>query len=558
MFDDEDFSSMTSGLGDLDGDGDVDFVEYMNEEDDYQRIMGSNDDDSPVFSDDEDEDDDWKSLYMDTAVGYGLDPEDFLTKEELLEALTEARDNTDDNAAYLSNGFYSDSTDYDYEDEEDDELDGTDGNTIPFADFDISKLTLTIGAHTSLDYDGKPIDQVFGNREDKKSKTQANNPQHISIERKYYDRDDRKYRIGDAIYDNFKEIRDNYEKEECEEFSSLITKIYSVNKALGISIWVWALENFNGALVNRGVDKWDSQAWSLTDCIFSDLATIDSESDNEEENTYIFRYVSQHPEIEEIIYHTSYVEENLFSITKYIPYCVDNNLRENFLHVYNGIMTNRFRNEEKMSKYSIIEDLLSFCSIEGVKEADPWFYAFFEKEIKALSKPLKEAYLLKKLNKEEYAKRVFLKPEKENLELDDEFFGKSDTSGEISAKEYKKLKNENKSLKSKVTQLENTITDLRYSIQRLEKDLAAKRNIKVKEWDGKYYRYCKVALDESPNGLWYRTDDITIKKDNYVYVPFGYKDEERMAKVVLVEEFRSDDLPFPLERTKFICYKCDA
>ena len=173
-------------------------------------------------------------------------------------------------------------------------------------------------------------------------------------------------------------------------------------------------------------------------------------------------------------------------------------------------MTNRFRKEEKFSKYSIIEDLLTFSNIEGVTEADPWFYAFFEKEIKALNKPLKEAYLMTKLNDERYGKKIFLKPEKENLELDDEYFGKSDTPDEISAEEYKKLKNENKALKSKVTQLENRITDLNYCIQRLEKDLAAKR--KPKEWDGKYYRYCKVTMDEHPNGLWYRTDDITLKK----------------------------------------------
>ena len=219
-------------------------------------------------------------------------------------------------------------------------------------------------------------------------------------------------------------------------------------------------------------------------------------------------------------------------------------------------MTNRFRDEKKMSKYSIIEDLLSFCNIHGVREADPWFYAFFEKEIKALNKPLKEAYLMKSLNEEEYDIRVFLKPEKENLELDDEYFGKSDTADEISSEEYKKLKNENKALKSKVTQLENRITDLNYCIQRLEKDLAAKR--KPKEWDGKYYRYCKVTMDEHPSGLWYRTDDITLKKGDYVYVPYGYKNEELMAKVVLVEEFRSDDLPVPLEKMKFIIEKCDA
>ena len=542
MFDDDDFSSLTGGLGDLDGDGDVDFAEYMNEEDDYRNIMGSGDDYSVLDDDDDnsdeeidDIDENWKSIYADTAIGYGLDPDDYSDKEELLEALAEARDSSDW--------------------EENDDIDDTNDNTIYLPEgFDISKLTLTIGANTSLDYDGKPIDRVFGNGFSKTVK-QKRTTDLSSIERKYYDRGNRKYRIGDAIYDNFEEIRDNYEKEECEEFSSLLEKVYSVDKKLGISIWIWALENFKGALVNRGVDKWDSQAWSLTDCIFNHFASIDNKSDDENEQNYIFRYVSQHPELEEIIYHTSYVEEDVFSITEYVPYCIENNLRENFLHVYNGIMTNRFRDEKKMSKYSIIESLLTFCSIEGVREADPWFYAFFEKEIKALNKPLKEAYLLKKLNAEEYDKRIFLKPEKENLELDDEYFGKGDIAGEISAEEHKKLKNENKALKSKITQLKNTITDLKYNIQRLEADLEAKR--KVKEWDGKYYRYCKVALDEFPNGLWYRTDDITIKKDDYVYVPFGYENEERMAKVISVEEFRSDDLPYPLERTKFIQYKCE-
>ena len=503
MFNDDDFSFLTGGQGDLDNDGTVDLAEYLNEEDDYRMIMNS-DDDYSVIDDDDFESDadevekDWKRLYLDTAEEYGLDPDDYDDKDEFLEALEEAYNKAGDD-----------------ESSEDKKVEH----------FCVSPPTKTETIPAK------------------------------SIEQRYYDRNCRKYRIGDAIYDNFKEVRDNYEKEECEEFNLLIEKIYSVNKKLGISIWVWAMENFKGALTNRGVDKWDSQAWSLTDCIFSDMASIDNESEDENERTYILRYVSQHPELEETIYHTTYVKEHVFSITKYVPYCVENNLRENFVHVYNGIMTNRFRDEKKMSRYSIIEELLTFCSVEGIVEANPWFYAFFEKEIKALNKPLKEAYLFKKLNKEEYGKRIFLKPEKENLELDDEYFGKSDTTGEISVEEHKKLKNESKALKSKITKLENTITDLKYNIQRLEADLAAKR--KAREWDGKYYRYCKVSLDESPNDLWYRTDDITIKRGDYVFVPFGYRNEELMAKVVLVKEFRSDDLPFPLERTKFICYKCE-
>ena len=548
--DDEDYGFLTGGFGDLDGDGRVDFGEYLNEEYEYQQIMGNkdNDDDFSIS----DDDDDWEISYLDTANEYGLNPYDYADKEEFLEALEEARDDFD----RAEN--YDDDEEYD-EDEEDDDDEEDDEVLCSFSDFDISKLSLTIGATPSLNYDGKPIDQVFGVSEENKStpkRTPAKQQEAQSIERRYYDREDRKNRIGDAIYDNFKEISDNYEKHECEDFSLLIEKIYRVDKELAINIWVWAIHNFPGALVNRGVDEWSSQAWSLTDRIFNDFASIDNEGDSEEENTFICRYVSKNPDLEEIIYNKTYVDEHVFSLTEYVPYCVDNNLRDNFLRVYNGIMTNRFRDEKKMSKYSILEDLLSFCNIYGVREADPWFYAFFEKEIKALNKPLKEAYLMKSLNEEAYGRRVFLKPEKENLELDDEYFGKSDTAGEISREEYKKLKNENEALKAKITQLENRITDLNHCIQRLEKELAAKR--KPKEWDGKYYRYCKVTMDEHPNGLWYRTDDITLKKGDYVYVPYGYKNEELMAKVVLVEEFRSDDLPVPLEKMKFIIEKCDA
>lgn len=518
--DDEDYGFLTGGLGDLDGDGRVDFVEYMNEEDDYQRIMHRDDDDDYSVLDD---DDDFEDEYSDEEFNYDVDEDDYENEDY--------EEESENGEIYLPDGF------------------------------DISKLSLTIGATTSLNYDGKPIEQVFGVSEENENntapkRTPVKQQELQSIERRYYDRANRDYRIGDAIYDNFKEVSDNYEKHECEDFSLLIEKIYRVDKELGVTIWVWAIHNFPGVLANRGVYEWNSKAWSLTNYILTAFDSIDGESDDEKERTSIFRYVSRNPDLEDIIFNKTYVEDSFSSLNAYIPFCIENNLRDNFLRVYNGIMTNRFRKEEKFSKYSIIEDLLTFSNIEGVSEADPWFYAFFEKEIKALNKPLKEAYLMTKLNDERYGKKIFLKPEKENLELDDEYFGKSDTTDEISREEYKKLKNENKALKSKVTQLENRITDLNYCIQRLEKDLAAKR--KPKEWDGKYYRYCKVTMDEHPNGLWYRTDDITLKKGDYVYVPYGYKNEELMAKVVSVEEFRSDDLPVPLDKMKFIIEKCDA
>ena len=60
MFD-EDFSDFCGNFADLDGDGKVDMEEYLNEEDDYNRIMGRDDDDDDdeednLFDDEEDGD----------------------------------------------------------------------------------------------------------------------------------------------------------------------------------------------------------------------------------------------------------------------------------------------------------------------------------------------------------------------------------------------------------------------------------------------------------------------------------------------------------------------
>lgn len=201
-----------------------------------------------------------------------------------------------------------------------------------------------------------------------------------NFERRYYDRQKELYSIGDAIYDNFKAVRDNFERHECEDFSLLLETIYKVDKELAVELWVWAMRNFQGALVNLGVSDWNSHAWHLTDRIFSSFIGTDRECDDEYESTFICRYVSKNPDLEEMIYNKTYIKNNIDSQNKYIPYCVENNLRDNFLRVYNAIMSNPYRKDEEMSKYSILQELLVFCSIWGIRDADPWFYAFLRKK----------------------------------------------------------------------------------------------------------------------------------------------------------------------------------
>lgn len=96
---------------------------------------------------------------------YGLNLDDLDSEEDFDEALEEARDGFDRSENY----------DADEEDDEDDKEENDDGEIYLPDGFDISKLSLTIGAATSLNYDGKPIDQVFGVSEENNNNSAPKN-----------------------------------------------------------------------------------------------------------------------------------------------------------------------------------------------------------------------------------------------------------------------------------------------------------------------------------------------------------------------------------------------
>ena len=466
--DDEDYSFLTGGLGDLDGEGRVDFVEYMNEEDDYQRIMHRDDDDDySVLDDDEDIE------TLSEAEELGIDPNDYFDNDEFEAVLVEARENAtwkeerEDEAL----SYNLDLDDFDTEEEFDEAIEDLENkaqnNEIDDSTFADDNVKAAMGAYAVAFASMKNKYGVSKSSQSNPSTSESTtSSRDSSFERRYYDREDRIYRIGDAIYDNFKEVSDNYEKHECEDFSSIIEKVYSVNNELGLKIWLWVLNNFKGALVNQGVDEYDSQAWSLTDCIFGNLHSIDNENNSD----FIFEYASKHPELEEIIYHLSYIDDFNHTITNYIPYCIENDFRDNFVRVYNGFITNKFRNEKKLSKYSILEDLLSFCQINGLQEADGWYYSFFEKEINSLNKPLKRDYLIKLLNAENYGKRMFLKPNVDDVieVYHEEPITKKSVETEFENKES----------------LENTLKELKISLKNIIEEVK-EINFKIKDIEAK-------------------------------------------------------------------------
>ena len=69
------------------------------------------------------------------------------------------------------------------------------------------------------------------------------------------------------------------------------------------------------------------------------------------------------------------------------------------------------------------------------------------------------------------------------------------------------------------------------------------------------HTYCEVAFDDSGRTYYYRTRNPELRVGDTVYVPFGYKAPKRIGVIVSMEDFEGYDVPFPLEKTKYIIGK---
>ena len=330
--DEEDYGFFTGGLGDLDGDGDVDFVEYMNEADDYQRIMGNNDDDDfSVLGDDDLECDDEYS--------------DFDADTDEYES---------DDIVYLPDGF------------------------------DMSKLTLTIGPMTGLMYDGKPIDEALA----------KHNKLQITIESKcknpYGD-----YSIRDAIYSKFPEIEKLFPKVECECFEDAVLKCYRVHKKLGLSIWLWILDNFPHALTSDLETQGTTQSWIICNYILSQFGYRDLATHED----YTYKYLSQHPELEDLIFQKSYFYSFPEVVSEYLSYCIAHNLRKNFERVYFGFIKNSLISKFIKKRELILEKTIEYYSDVYIKSINQEFFVFLKREILSLERNVTQNQILNKLNK---------------------------------------------------------------------------------------------------------------------------------------------------------------
>lgn len=69
------------------------------------------------------------------------------------------------------------------------------------------------------------------------------------------------------------------------------------------------------------------------------------------------------------------------------------------------------------------------------------------------------------------------------------------------------------------------------------------------------YIYCSVKFNGNSNTYYYRTEDDSLKAGDIVVVPCGNEGKTNIAVIIKIEYFTHDNVPFPLEKTKFISEK---
>ena len=66
------------------------------------------------------------------------------------------------------------------------------------------------------------------------------------------------------------------------------------------------------------------------------------------------------------------------------------------------------------------------------------------------------------------------------------------------------------------------------------------------------HTYCEIAFPDSEILYYYRTRNPELKVGDKVYVPFGYKYEQKVGTIISMKEYKGKYAPYPLEKTKYI------
>lgn len=70
--------------------------------------------------------------------------------------------------------------------------------------------------------------------------------------------------------------------------------------------------------------------------------------------------------------------------------------------------------------------------------------------------------------------------------------------------------------------------------------------------------YCSISFEPWGKTYYYRTSDDSLCVGDYVVVPVGNENKERIGLIEKIEYFTSDKIPYPLEKTKTVLRKTES
>ncbi len=198
------------------------------------------------------------------------------------------------------------------------------------------------------------------------------------------------YGIKDAIYSHFPEIEKLIPKEECNAFEDVVLESYRNNKKLGLSVWLWILNKFPHALTNDVKNPWIICNNILSKFGSCDLAT---------QEDCAYKYLSQHPELEVLIFQMPFYIKLPEVVSEYLSYCIAHGLQKNFERVYSVFMENSLLcNFIIRKKELVLEKTIEYYRRVYLKPISLDFYTFLKNEILSLEKNVKRNQILYALN----------------------------------------------------------------------------------------------------------------------------------------------------------------
>lgn len=308
------------------------------------------------------------------------------------------------NETYEYNQIMNDDDDYDFDDDNEDNF-SLDEDDVIYEDFDCEE-------NNSENYNHNGI-----NRTTVKDKN--------NIEEYYFDDVYKHYCVGRAVYENFRQVAENFELEEtAEDIHSVIYKIYHSDKKLALDILIWIINNFKKVLA--GADVEEGMIRYKADYIIDSLISVDIENGD----NFMLEYIYKNPEFEKKVLGEQFFDSRSGWLDQnYFIYLINKNDFNRFKKVYYTFYNNPNLNRNKYLKDKFIEDIIFHCSINNIENADSKYYTFLKEEIYSLGKPIKIKYLMDKLNERRYDKPIFINPDEkaDKLKLIEEQIAKTET-----------------------------------------------------------------------------------------------------------------------------------